>query len=82
MNRLTSVRLAPSFLLIGVVLYSAVTAAQTPTAQAPAAPPPQALTYEMAQQVIDAPKPRRARTSGTSPSSSPTPPACQWCCGG
>jgi glc operon protein GlcG len=49
MNRLTSARLAPSFLMIGVALYTAAT-----MAQAPAAPPPQALTYEMAQQVIDA----------------------------
>ena len=46
---LTSARLALACLLIGVALYSEVT-----TAQAPAAPPPQALTYEMAQQVIDA----------------------------
>src|SRR5688500_5893276 len=49
MNRVISSLLAPACLLIGVALYSAVTAAQ-----APAAPVPQALTYEMAQQVIDA----------------------------
>ncbi|MDO8678511.1 MAG: heme-binding protein [Acidobacteriota bacterium] len=49
MNRVTSARLALACLLIGMVLCSEVT-----TAQAPAAPPAQALTYEMAQQVIDA----------------------------
>jgi glc operon protein GlcG len=49
MIRLTSARLAPSFLVIGVALYTAAA-----MAQAPAAPPPQALSYEMAQQVIDA----------------------------
>ena len=51
MNRVTSDRLAPSFLVIGVALYTVATMAQAP---APAAPAPQALTYEMAQQVIDA----------------------------
>ena len=49
MNRLTFARLAPAFLAIGVVLYTVATMAQTP-----AAPAPQALTYELAQQVIDA----------------------------
>jgi glc operon protein GlcG len=49
MNRLTSA-LTPAFLVIGIALYTAAPMAQAPAA----APPPQALTYEMAQQVIDA----------------------------
>lgn len=48
MNRVTSVRVL-SWLLIGCILSAAAAAAQ-----APAAPVPQALTYEMAVQVIDA----------------------------
>ena len=48
MIRVTSVRVL-SWLLIGSVLSAAAA-----TAQAPAVPAPQALTYEMAVQVIDA----------------------------
>jgi glc operon protein GlcG len=48
MNRVTSVPVS-SWLLIGSFLSAAAAAAQ-----APAAPEPQALTYEMAVQVIDA----------------------------
>ena len=48
MPRLTSVRLIPA-LLMSVMAFTAA-----PQAQAPAAPAPQALTYEMAVQVIDA----------------------------
>ena len=46
MNRLTSISL--------LVLPAVLLAAAAVTAQAPAAPAPQALTYEMAVQVIDA----------------------------
>ncbi len=61
MTRLTSIRLMPALLLMGVMSATA-TQAQAPAApaapaapQAPAAPAvPQALTYEMAVQVIDA----------------------------
>ena len=61
MTRLTSIRLMPALLLMGV-LSATATQAQAPAApaapaapQAPAAPAvPQALTYEMAVQVIDA----------------------------
>ena len=49
MTRVTDVRLMPALLLMGVMCFTAAT-----LAQAPAAPAPQALTYEMAQQVIDA----------------------------
>lgn len=60
MTRVTSVRLMTALLLMGVMSVTAV--AQAPAApaapaapQAPAAPAvPQALTYEMAVQVIDA----------------------------
>ena len=48
MNRVTSARVL-SWLLMGSFLSAAADAAQ-----APAAPAPQALTYEMAVQVIDA----------------------------
>lgn len=52
MTRVISARLTP-MLIAGV--FSTVAMAQTPAAQAPAtAPAPQALTYEMAVQVIDA----------------------------
>ena len=62
MTRVTSVRLMPALLLMGVMSVTAAAQAQTPAApaapaapQAPAAPAvPQALTYEMAVQVIDA----------------------------
>jgi glc operon protein GlcG len=57
MTRATSVRLMPALLLMGAMSFTAANQAQ---AQAPAAatqkpaPVPQALTYEMAVQVIDA----------------------------
>ena len=60
MTRVISVRLMPALLLMGVMSFAATTQAQAPAApaapaQAPAAAPaPQALTYEMAVQVIDA----------------------------
>ena len=62
MTRTISVRLMPALLLMGVMSFTAATQAQAPAApaapaapQAPAAPAvPQALTYEMALQVIDA----------------------------
>ena len=62
MTRVTSVRLMTALLLMGVMSVTAVAQAQAPAApaapaapQAPAAPAvPQALTYEMAVQVIDA----------------------------
>ena len=59
MTRAISVRLIPALMLMGVVSFAAATQAQAPAApappQAPAAPAvPQALTYEMAVQVIDA----------------------------
>lgn len=61
MTRVISVRLMPALLLMGVMSVAATTQAQAPAApaapaQAPAAAPavPQALTYEMAVQVIDA----------------------------
>lgn len=59
MTRATSVRLMPALLLVGVMSFTAATQAQAPAApaapQAPAAPAvPQALTYELAVQVIDA----------------------------
>jgi glc operon protein GlcG len=50
MSRVAAVRMAFLF----VVLASASAFAQTAPAQAPAAAAPQALTYEMAVQVIDA----------------------------
>ena len=54
MNRVSSIRLA-AWLLIGLLSAATVAAqAPAPVAQAPAAPPPQALTYELALQVIDA----------------------------
>ena len=50
MNRRSSVRLALTlFTVVGIFCVG-----KTAGAQAPAAPAPQALTYEMAQQVIDA----------------------------
>jgi len=62
MTRVISVRLMTALLLMGVMSFTAATQAQAPAPpaapaapQAPAAPPvPQALTYEMAVQVIDA----------------------------
>ena len=48
MNRVIFIRLAAWLLIGGLVSFATV------TAQAPAAPAPQALTYEMALQVIDA----------------------------
>ncbi len=59
MTRVTSVRLMPALLLMAVMTVTAATQAQAPAApaapaQAPAAAAPQALTYEMAVQVIDA----------------------------
>lgn len=51
MTRATSVRLMPALLLMGAMSFTAATQAN---AQAPAAPAPQALTYELAVQVIDA----------------------------
>lgn len=56
MTRATSVRLMPALLLMGVMSFTAASQAQapapaTPPAQAPA---PQALSYELAVQVIDA----------------------------
>ena len=60
MTRVISVRLMPALLLMGVMSFAATAQAQVPAApaapaQAPAAAPaPQALTYEMAVQVIDA----------------------------
>ena len=62
MTRVSSTRLMPALLLMGVMSVTAATQAQAPAApaapaapQAPAAPAvPQALTYEMAVQVIDA----------------------------
>ena len=59
MTRTISVRLIPALMLMGVMSFAAATQAQAPAApappQAPAAPAvPQALTYEMAVQVIDA----------------------------
>lgn len=62
MTRVISVRLMPALLLIGVMSVTATAQAQAPAApaapaapQAPAAPAaPQALTYELAVQVIDA----------------------------
>ena len=62
MIRVSSIRLMPALLLMGVMSVTAATQAQAPAApaapaapQAPAAPAvPQALTYEMALQVIDA----------------------------
>lgn len=59
MTRVISVRLMPALLLIGVMSVTAAIQAQAPAApaapQAPAAPAaPQALTYELAVQVIDA----------------------------
>ena len=54
MNRVTSIRLA-AWLLIAGLLSATPVAAQAPTAPAtPAAQVPQALTYEMAVNVIDA----------------------------
>lgn len=60
--RVTFVRLMPALLLMGVMSFTATAQAQAPAPpaapaapQAPAAPAaPQALTYEMAVQVIDA----------------------------
>lgn len=58
MTRATSVRLMPALLLMGVMTVSGALHAQAPAAPAAAtqkpAPVPQALTYEMAVQVIDA----------------------------
>jgi len=62
MTRVSSIRLMPALLLMGVMSVTAAAQAQAPAApaapaapQAPAAPAvPQALTYEMAVQVIDA----------------------------
>jgi len=62
MTRVISVRLMTALLLMGVMSFTAAPQAQAPAPpaapaapQAPAAPPvPQALTYEMAVQVIDA----------------------------
>ena len=62
MTRVISVRLMPALLLMGVMSVTAAAQAQAPATpaapaapQAPAAPAvPQALTYEMAVQVIDA----------------------------
>ena len=62
MIRVSSIRLMPALLLMGVMTVSTAMQAQAPAApaapaapQAPAAPAvPQALTYEMAVQVMDA----------------------------
>ena len=62
MTRVSSTRLMPALLLMGVMSVTAAAQAQAPATpaapaapQAPAAPAvPQALTYEMAVQVIDA----------------------------
>ena len=61
MTRVISARLMPALMLMGVMTVStATTQAQAPAApaapatQKPAPPAPQALTYEMAVQVIDA----------------------------
>ena len=62
MTRVSSIRLMPALLLMSVMSVTAAARAQAPAApaapaapQAPAAPAvPQALTYEMAVQVIDA----------------------------
>lgn len=60
MTRVISVRLLPALMLMGVMSFTATTQAQAPAtpaapAQAPAAAPaPQAMTYEMAVQIIDA----------------------------
>lgn len=51
MTRVLAVRLT---VFCGVLALAAAAAAQTPTAPAPAAAAPQALTYEMAVQAIDA----------------------------
>jgi len=49
MNRVTSGQLTTACLLFGLVFSTSAA-----MAQAPAAPAPQALTYELAQQIIDA----------------------------
>jgi len=59
MIRATSVRLMPALLLMGVMTVSTALQAQAPAApaapmQPAAAPAPQAMTYEMAVQIIDA----------------------------
>ena len=59
MTRATSVRLMPALLLMGVMTVSTALQAQAPAApaapmQPAAAPAPQAMTYEMAVQIIDA----------------------------
>jgi uncharacterized protein GlcG (DUF336 family) len=57
MTPVTSVRLMPALLLVGLMSFSITTHAQAPAApaQAPsAAPAPQVLTYEMAVPVIEA----------------------------
>jgi glc operon protein GlcG len=51
MNRVTGVRLTTACALFGLVISSTLAMAQAPAAPAAA---PQALTYEMAQQIIDA----------------------------
>jgi glc operon protein GlcG len=51
MNRVTSVRLTTACALFGLIISSAPAMAQTPAAPAAA---PQALTYEMAQLIMDA----------------------------
>jgi glc operon protein GlcG len=51
MNRVTGVRLTTACALFGLVISSTAAMAQAPAAPAAA---PQALTYEMAQQIIDA----------------------------
>jgi glc operon protein GlcG len=52
MTGVTRVRLITACVLFGLVISSAAAMAQAPAA--PAAAAPQALTYEMAQQIIDA----------------------------
>lgn len=56
MNRATNVRSIAVYLLFGLIMSTAATMAQAPAAPAAPATPaaPQALTYEMALQVIDA----------------------------
>ena len=56
MNRATNVRSIAVYLLFGLIMSTAATMAQAPAAPATPATPaaPQALTYEMALQVIDA----------------------------
>jgi glc operon protein GlcG len=61
MNRLLSARFAQTFFLIGVCLTGGQLGAQAP--QSPAAAAPQALTYDLARQVIDAAEAEARRNS-------------------